>query len=170
MIKHTRAGRREFYMNNLSDIDGLYRRLNVRADMLYEFVILYHNYIYSQHTYEAENCNMMEIHTLTYIDDQPGITATELSKIWHKSKSAISQTIKKLMNAGYVEKRYLENNEKTARLFVTEKGKRLSNVHKAYDVADISQTTAYLVERCSEADLDAFYRVLEEYLKLLKSE
>ena len=38
-----------------------------------------------------------------------------------------------------------------------------------YDVADISQTTAYLVERCSEADLDAFYRVLEEYLKLLKS-
>ena len=37
-------------MNNLSDIDGLYRRLNVRADMLYEFVILYHNYIYSQHT------------------------------------------------------------------------------------------------------------------------
>ena len=51
-------------MNNLSDIDGLYRRLNVRADMLlHEFVILYHNYIYSQHTYEAENCNMMEIHT-----------------------------------------------------------------------------------------------------------
>ena len=74
------------------------------------------------------------------------------------------------MNAGYVEKRYLENNEKTARLFVTEKGRRLSNIHKAYDVADISQTTAYLVERCSEADLDAFYRVLEEYLNLLKSE
>ena len=37
---------------------------------------------------------MMEIHTLTYIDDRPGITATELSKLWHKSKSAISQTIK----------------------------------------------------------------------------
>ena len=138
--------------------------------MLYEFVILYHNYIYSQHTYEAENCNMMEIHTLTYIDDCPGITATQLSKIWHKSKSAISQTVKKLIEAGYVEKRYMENNEKTARLYVTERGKRLSCVHKAYDVADITQTTAYLVEQCSEADLDAFYRIIEQYTKLLKSE
>ena len=29
--------------------------------MLYEFVILYHNYIYAQHTYEAENCNMKSV-------------------------------------------------------------------------------------------------------------
>jgi DNA-binding MarR family transcriptional regulator len=157
-------------MTHFSDIDNLYQKVTVRANMLYEFVILYHNFIYSQHTYEAENCNMMEIHTLTYIDDSPGITATQLSRIWHKSKSAISQTIKKLMEAGYVEKRFAENNEKTARLYVTEKGKRLSRVHKAYDVADITQTTAYLVEQCSEADLDAFYRVIEQYTKLLKSE
>lgn len=157
-------------MTHFSDIDNAYRKVTARANMLYEFVILYHNYIYSQHTYEAENCNMMEIHTLTYIDDCPGITATQLSKIWHKSKSAISQTVKKLIEAGYVEKRYMENNEKTARLYVTERGKRLSCVHKAYDVADITQTTAYLVEQCSEADLDAFYRIIEQYTKLLKSE
>ena len=157
-------------MEHFSDINKMYKKLNVRADMIYEFVILYHNYIYAQHTYEAENCNMMEIHTLTYIDDSPGITATELSKIWHKSKSAISQTIKKLINSGYVEKKYLENNEKTARLFTTEKGHQLSNVHKAYDVADITQTTAYLVEQCSEEDLDAFYRILVLYIALLKSQ
>ena len=90
-------------MTHFSDIDNLYQKVTVRANMLYEFVILYHNFIYSQHTYEAENCNMMEIHTLTYIDDSPGITATQLSRIWHKSKSAISQTIKKLMEAGYEE-------------------------------------------------------------------
>lgn len=158
------------HFSDFSDIDNAYRKMTVKANMLYEFVILYHNYIYAKHTYEAENCNMMEIHTLTYIDDCPGITATQLSKIWHKSKSAISQTVKKLIEAGYVEKRYLENNEKTARLYVTDKGKRLSSVHKAYDVADITQTTAYLVEQCSEADLDAFYRIIEQYTKLLKSE
>ena len=111
---------------------------------------------------------MMEIHTLTYIDDRPGITATELSKLWHKSKSAISQTIKKLMEAGYVEKRYSDHDKKTACLYVTDKGKRLSTVHKAYDVADITQTAAYLAGKCGEADLDAFYRIIEEYIKLLK--
>ena len=112
---------------------------------------------------------MMQIHTLTFIDDCPGITATQLSKIWHKSKSAISQTIKKLIESGYVEKRYMENNEKTARLYVTEKGKRLSSVHKAYDIADITQTTAYLIEQCSEADLEAFYRIVEQYTNFSKT-
>lgn len=157
-------------MGQYSDIDHAYQKETRKANMLYEFVILYHNYIYAQHTYEAENCNMMEIHTLTYIDDSPGITVTQLSKIWHKSKSAISQTVKKLMEAGYVEKRYMAHDKKTACLYVTEKGKRLSSIHKAYDVADITQTTALLVEQCSEADLEAFYRIIEQYIKLLKSE
>lgn len=157
-------------MSHYSDIDNAYRKVNIRADMLYEFVIMYHNYIYAQHTYEAENFNMIEIHILTCIDDTPGITATQLSKMWHKSKGSISQTTKKLIESGYVEKRYMENNEKTAHLYVTEKGKRLSSIHKAYDVADITQTTAYLTEQCGEADLDAFYRVVEAYTRLLKSE
>lgn len=157
-------------MTYFSDIDRAYQKATERADMLYEFVILYHHYIYSQHTYDGENYNMMEIHTLTYIDDNPGITATQLSKLWHKSKSAVSQTIKKLLESEYIEKRYLDNNEKTARLYVTEKGKRLSNIHKAYDVADITQTTAYLIEQCSETDLEAFYRVIRQYIKLLKEE
>ena len=157
-------------MDHFTDIDSAYKKLNVRADMLYQFVILYYNYIYAQHTYEAENFNMVEIHILTSIDDSPGITATQLSKIWHKSKSAISQTIKKLVEGGYVEKRFKENNEKNAYLYVTEKGKLLSNIHKANDVADITQTTAYLIEKCGEDDYNAFYRVLEEYKKLLETE
>ena len=104
-------------MSHLSDINSAYQKLNAKADKLYEFVILYHNYIYAHHTYENENFSMLEIHTLTYIEDSPGITATELAKIWHKSKSAISQVIKKLVDSGYVEKRYKENNEKSVCLY-----------------------------------------------------
>ena len=40
-------------MDHFSDISKMYEKLTVRADMLYEFVILYHNYIYAQHTYEV---------------------------------------------------------------------------------------------------------------------
>lgn len=157
-------------MSHLTDINSAYQKLNVRANTLYEFVILYHNYIYAHHTYENENFNMMEIHTLTYIDDCPGITATELSKLWHKSKSAISQVIKRLVDSGYVEKRFKENNEKSVCLYATDKGKRLSSVHKAYDVADITQTTSYLIEQCGQADVDAFYRIIDKYNELLKSD
>ena len=72
-------------MSHLSDINSAYQKLNAKADKLYEFVILYHNYIYAHHTYENENFSMLEIHTLTYIEDSPGITATEFprsSKNW----------------------------------------------------------------------------------------
>ena len=99
-----------------------------------------------------------------------GVTSTELTKIWHKSKGAISQTVKKLIGAGYVEKQYKDGNKKTAFLYVTEKGKKLSGIHKAYDVADITRTTAHLVKTCSEEDLAAFYRVIRQYIKLLKYE
>ncbi len=157
-------------MSHLSDIDSAYQKLKIRADMLYEFVILYHNFIYAKHSYDVEDFNMIEMHTLTYIDDTPGVTATELAKMWHKSKSSISQIIKKLTEAGYLEKRFSENNEKNAHLYATEKGSRLSNIHKAYDVADITQTASHLEEHCSREDLDAFYRIVEEYVKLLKSE
>ena len=157
-------------MSYSTDIDNAYKKVNMHASMLYEFVILYYNYIYAEHTYDNVNCNMMEIHTLTYIDDHPGVTSTELTKIWHKSKGAISQTVKKLIGAGYVEKQYKDGNKKTAFLYVTEKGKKLSGIHKAYDVADITRTTAHLVETCSEEDLAAFYRVIRQYIKLLKYE
>lgn len=157
-------------MSHISDINSAYQKLNMRANTLYEFVILYHNYIYAHHVYENEHFNMMEIHTLTFIDDFPGITATELSKMWHKSKSAISLVIKKLADGGYIEKRYKKNNEKSVCLYVTEKGQRLSSIHKAYDVADITATNSFLIEQCGKEDLEAFYRIIEKYNQLLKPE
>lgn len=33
-------------MTHFTDIDNAYRKITARANMLYEFVILYHNYIY----------------------------------------------------------------------------------------------------------------------------
>ena len=45
-----------------------------------------------------------------------------------------------------------------------------ASVHKAYDVADITQTTSYLIEQCGQADVDAFYRIIDKYNELLKSD
>lgn len=149
-------------------INEAYQKLSKRADMLYDFVNRYHNYMYGSHHYGAEQkFNMMEIHTLTYIEDHPGVTITELAKNWRKTKSALSQAVKKLVDNGYVEKRHGEKNSKSILLYVTPKGKDLSYVHKAYDVADITQTSSYLNAKCGEADVEAFYRVLATYIQLL---
>lgn len=152
-------------------INEAYQILNKRAELIYEFTILYYNYIYANHSYGTEQTfTMMEIHTLTHIEDNPGVTITELAKIWKKTKSAVSQTVKKLVDSGFVEKRYKDNNNKSILLYVTDKGKQLSYVHKAYDVSDITQTASYLISKCGPEDVDAFYRVLEVYISLLKEE
>ncbi len=150
-------------------INEAYQNLNKNAQDIYEFIILYSNYIYAKHKYGTETkFNMMEIHILTHIEDNPGVTITEIARIWKKTTSAISQIIKRFVDEGYVEKRFKENNNKSILLFVTEAGKQLSYVHKAYDVADITQTSSYLESRCGNADIEAFYRVLHAYTDLLK--
>lgn len=156
-------------MNFEPELNDLYHKLNDKAELLYKFVIMYYSYIYASHNYgSGQNFTMMEIHTLTYIEDNPGVTVTELAGIWRKTKSAVSQIVKKLVDDGYVERKQKENNNKSVMLYVTEKGRQLSYVHKAYDVADISQTSSYLELKCGSEDVEAFYRVLKEYTALLE--
>lgn len=155
-------------MNFEPDLDKVYQQLNQRADLVYDFVIRYYSYIYANHGYgSGHEFTMMEIHTLTHIADNPGVTITELARIWCKTKSAVSQTVKKLVDQDLVVRQCKENNSKTVLLFPTDKGKGISNVHKAYDVADITQTTNHLLTHCGKADLEAFYRVLAVYTELL---
>ncbi|MEA4969514.1 MAG: MarR family transcriptional regulator [Candidatus Pelethousia sp.] len=154
---------------DMDTINQLYKQLSQRADRLYQFVLLYSEYINGQHDYgEGHIFTMLEIHVLTYIQDHPGITPTELAKVWCKTKGAISQTITKLAAQGYVYKEKKDGNMKAVHLYTTPEGDAVSNMHKAYDVADIVQTLQDLQRSCSQEDIDAFYKVLDAYTKLLQ--
>lgn len=154
---------------DVDTINQLYKQLSQRADRLYRFVLLYSEYINGQHDYgEGHVFTMLEIHVLTYIQDHPGITPSELAKIWCKTKGAISQTITRLAAQDYVRREKKEGNMKAVHLYTTEKGEALSNMHKAYDVADIVQTLQDLQRSCTPEEIDAFYKVLGAYTKLLQ--
>lgn len=154
---------------DVSTINQLYQQLSQRADRLYRFVLLYSEYINGQHDYGQGNIfTMLEIHLLTYIQDHPGVTPTELAKIWRKTKGAISQTLTKLDSMGYLKKEKKNENMKSIHLYVTEEGGRISNMHKAYDVADIVQTLQDLQRTCTAEEIDAFYKVLDSYTQLLE--
>lgn len=156
--------------SNKDFLDDNYKKLNYRADKIYEFVLNYHEYMYTQRNYGSNRIfNMMEIHTLTLIQDNPEINITKLSKMWGKSKSAVSQTVKKLVQGNYVYKIKKENNEKEILLKVTESGEQLSYAHKAYDLADITQTMGSLLLKCTEEEIDAFYKVIDEYILLVNA-
>lgn len=157
--------------NDLESLNALYKTLNVRAEKLYDFVYYYNKYMLEARDYGTGSLiRMPEIHILTEIEQEPGITISQLAKKRNRTPSAISQTVTSLVKSGYIYKEKRQNNNKELLLYPTEQGKALSRTHKLYDIADIGSTTEALLKTCSVDELDTFYRVLENYLNLLPKE
>ena len=89
--------------NNKAEIDRVYAQLSPRADLVYSFVTVYNSYINELRDYGTGlMINMVEVHTLTMIADNPGITVNELSKMWNRTKGAVSQNVAKLEKKGLI--------------------------------------------------------------------
>ena len=154
-----------------AEIDALYTALSPRADMLYQFVMTYADYIHEARDYGTGlPINMVEVHTLTMIEDNPGITVSDLARRWGRTKSAVSQNVKKLMLHGLIRKERSTVDAKILHLYPTEAGVRLSTAHKAFDNQDILETRQALLHTCSEEEIETFYKVLDAYYKLFLDE
>ena len=104
------------------NINKLYKELNKKHDLVYQFTILYYNYILDKHDYgTGEEISMMEAHTTTFIEENPGTTVSEVANYWNKTKGAVSQTVKSLIGKGYIKKEQSEKDRKVYNLYVTEK-------------------------------------------------
>lgn len=152
-------------------IDATYTQLSRYADEIYEFVMQYNDYIYQARDYgNGDPIKMVEVHTLTMIEDHPGITVSELAKLWRRTKGTVSVNVSTLEAKGYIYRQKEGNNAKVVHLYPTPAGVELSTIHKAYDNLDILQTQSDLLKSCTREELDNFYKVLHAYLLLLTGE
>lgn len=153
---------------NKVEIDRVYAQLSPRADLLYSFVILYDAYINGRRDYGTGMLiNMVEVHTLTMIADQPGVTVSELSIMWGRTKGAVSQNVSKLEQKKLVTRMRDKKDAKIVHLYVTKEGEQLSMAHKLYDIMDIMQTQRDLMQSCTIEEINSFFKVLQEYKNLL---
>ena len=74
-----------------------------------------------------------EVHMVSRIEENPGITASRIAEDTLRTKSAVSQMIAKLEAKDLVYREKDPNNGKQHFLYVTEKGRYLSQCHKNYD-------------------------------------
>lgn len=154
-----------------SMIDDSFHALNERHNNIYQFVLMYNSYIFSTHDYGLGiPLTMIESHTLTYIEDHAGITVTELAVYWNRTKGAISQTVSRLEKLELINKCKEGGNAKSVHLYPTELGVQLSKAHKLYDTVDIAKTMGELREECSAEEIEAFYKVLGVYNKVIKKD
>ena len=108
------------------------------SDVIYRYTQLVAAGVQSQQDYgTGELYTSLEVHTVTLIEENPGITASKIAEETLRTKSAVSQMIAKLEAKELVFRKKDPNNGKQLFLFVTPKGKHLSLCHKAYDEKNI---------------------------------
>lgn len=148
-------------------IEETFAKLNPRAEELYRFITLYYNYMYSPRDYgNGVPIKMVEVHTLTMIERAPGITVSELARLWRRSKGTVSLNVTALEQAGYIYRERFPDNAKVVHLYPTPSGLELSALHKAYDNLEIVRTQAELLRYCTREELNAFYKVVHAYLEV----
>ncbi|MDY6064810.1 MAG: MarR family transcriptional regulator [Finegoldia sp.] len=151
-----------------SNINEIFNSINDVYSQMYKFVLLYNDYIFSTHSYGVDiNFSMIEVHTLTYIEDNPGITSSDLVEYWHKSKSSISQILKRLEEHKLIRKEASNENKRFKLLYVTEKGKKVNREHRKFDIKDVFKTLSSLRKKVSKEDLTSFFRVINEYNEII---
>ena len=145
--------------------------LDEKADTLFRFVMLYHDFAMEKKDYgTGEFVSMVEAHILLRIANRPGITVSELAEEANRTKSAISQTVKKLETMGYTYRKYAEDDGRVVQLFPTERGLELNRAHSSYDSVEVTETFEELLQHCSARDLASFFRVVNAYLTIFAEE
>lgn len=103
-----------------------------------------------------------EVHMVTRIEENPGITATKIAEETYRTKSAVSQMLSKLEAKGLICREKDPNNGKQFFLYVTPRGKHLSLCHKAYD--EIAMPLMDIVERFGMEAVEQYIAIVEYYL------
>ncbi|MFD6511283.1 MarR family winged helix-turn-helix transcriptional regulator [Bacillus sp. NPDC060175] len=153
---------------NVIQTNAKYHELDEKANTIYKFVMTYNDYIKTARDYgTGEIITMVEVHTLTVIEESPGITVTDVALGWNRTKGAVSQIITKLEKRSLVIRKKEAGNAKTVHLYVTDKGNLLSKAHKDYDIKELTGADKTLRKSFTTEEINVFYKVMQKYTELL---
>lgn len=140
---------------------------NVEAvDILHQVANFYVGTKQSHDYGTGEIYTSVEVHLIKYIADHPGITVTALAMAHGKTKSAISQKLKKLENAGLFRREISQDNERVNHLYITEKGLALDRCHREYDDIHFEDTMASIREQFSPEEVSIAFQLLERWIEV----
>lgn len=114
----------------------------------------------------GERFTSTEVHTMSYIVDNPGISVTQLAQDTGKTKGAISQMVKKLVEKGLIQRQVSPVSDRTVLLYATEAGHELHNAHKQFDTANFGPGYKALCELYSPEEVNAAWAILDAWVKI----
>ena len=109
------------------------------------------------HNYNGTILFQAESQMIKMIGDNPGITASEISKRFGKTGSASSQLIRKMKEKGWVRQERNPDNNRLYNLFLTEEGETIYQNHKQFEERCYQRTFHSLDEFTEETGIKVLY-------------
>lgn len=101
----------------------------------------------------------VDVHSLNFIQKDPGLTAKRLGELTYRTKGTISAMVNRLEKDGFLEQRTNPDNLRERHLYLTPKGEFICGQHAAFD----RRTTCnYLMEAskyCTPEEINGFFKV-----------
>lgn len=110
------------------------------------------------HDYNGVILFQAESQMIKVIGDNPGITASEISKMFHKTSSASSQLIRKLKKKEWVTQVRNPENNREYNLYLTEEGTRIYKNHQQFENT-CYRRTYHALDEFKEEELEVYIRI-----------
>lgn len=158
-----------------TDINDMISDIDEKVDIIFRHQMLMSAYQSIPRDYDLGFfMSEIEVHSLGFIQETPGITAKQICQLTYRTKGTISSMLSKLEKEGYIEQRKNPQNLRERQLYLTEKGTHVCQQHKAYDR---KVTCDYLMEvarHCTPEEINGYFKVThyrsEYFEKVLERE
>ena len=155
-------------VQNSAEIHQLLQEVGHKTGYLYDFITVATGMLNTiRQCANGTELTIVEVRTIMMIQENPGITATQLCHNWNRSRGAISQILKKIEQKGFIYRKKSQDNDKIFRLYPTQAGIQLASDFIEEDSKDTTNLIRSLLERCTVEELRSFYKVINLYRQVL---
>lgn len=150
--------------------DEKYKKLSLSAyqvsDIIYQFVSICKDSDKALNDYgTGEVYTALEVHTVSRIEDHPGVSVTEIAEQTSRTKGAVSQIITKLEGKGLIRREKDPDNPRRVCLYVTPLGLELSKRHKQYDEENMGPVIDRLISLFGYDAVEKHYQIMLDQIK-----
>lgn len=135
----------------------------------YELSNIVYRYCQLQETVQKQTHNYgtgelytpLEVHTVSLVEEHPGISVTEIAQQTLRTKGAVSQIVTRLEEKGLLRRERNSLNGRQYFLYVTDEGLRLSKLHKEYDNRTFSVWLDDMISLHGLETIEKYFQIME---------
>ena len=152
-----------------SDINDILSSLDEKVDIVFQHQMLFSLYRSIPRDYGMGFLmSEVDVHTLGYIQENPGILAKQIAEMIYRSKGTVSLSLTRLEEQGFLEQRVNPDKKSERNLYVTPAGEEVCNRHREFDRKITYGYIMELLKHCTPEEINGFYKVSHYRCELFK--